>query len=77
MLPMFNKVFNKPPQIKTVINYGTVRGAIGVKQGDLIKCTTFVQGDMDCGDLTLVLVLHLEMIPQLQELFTLVQMVSM
>ena len=30
------------------------RGAIGVKQGDLIKCTTFVQGDMDCGDLTSV-----------------------
>lgn len=40
------------PQVKTVINYGTAGGAIGVKQGDLIKCTTFVQGDMDCGDLT-------------------------
>lgn len=39
------------PQIKTVINYGTAGGVFGVKQGDVVRCTSFVQGDMDCGEL--------------------------
>tara|TARA_R110000772_G_scaffold16902_4_gene47625 strand:+ start:1174 stop:1806 length:633 start_codon:yes stop_codon:yes gene_type:complete len=39
------------PEIKTVINYGTAGGAHNVKKGELIKCTTFLQGDMDCGAL--------------------------
>jgi adenosylhomocysteine nucleosidase len=39
------------PEIKTVINYGTAGGAHNVKKGALIKCTTFLQGDMDCGGL--------------------------
>jgi adenosylhomocysteine nucleosidase len=38
-------------EIKTVINYGTAGGAYGVDKGELIRCTTFAQGDMDCGDL--------------------------
>ena len=37
------------PNITTVINYGTAGGAFGVEKGKLYKCTTFVQGDMDCG----------------------------
>jgi len=40
------------PEIKTVINFGTAGAAYGVKKGELIKCTTFLQGDMDCGELT-------------------------
>lgn len=39
------------PEIKTVINYGTAGAAYGVSKGELIKCTTFIQGDMDCGEL--------------------------
>lgn len=39
------------PEVKTVINYGTAGAAYGVKKGELIKCTTFIQGDMDCGEL--------------------------
>ena len=39
------------PEIKTVINYGTGGGAYQTKKGDLVKCTTFLQGDMDCGNL--------------------------
>lgn len=39
------------PEVKTVINYGTAGAAHGVKKGELIKCTTFLQGDMDCGEL--------------------------
>ena len=40
------------PEIKTVINYGTGGGAYKVKMDNLYRCTTFLQGDMDCGDLT-------------------------
>ena len=39
------------PEIKTVINYGTAGGAHQVSKGELVKCTTFLQGDMDCGDM--------------------------
>lgn len=39
------------PQIKCVINFGTAGGAFNVTKGELIKCTTFLQGDMDCGDM--------------------------
>lgn len=39
------------PNIKCVINYGTAGGAFDVTKGDLVKCTTFLQGDMDCGTL--------------------------
>lgn len=40
------------PQIKTVINYGTCGGIYGVNKGEIVKATTFVQGDMYCGNLT-------------------------
>ena len=40
------------PQVKTVINYGTCGGIHGVNKGDIVKVTTFVQGDMYCGNLT-------------------------
>lgn len=40
------------PEIRTVINYGTGGGAHKVEMGKLYKCTTFVQGDIDCGQLT-------------------------
>lgn len=40
------------PEIKTVINYGTAGKAYNVNKGELIQCTTFLQGDMDCGTLT-------------------------
>jgi|TARA_B100001093_G_C26800095_1_gene1002967 adenosylhomocysteine nucleosidase len=39
------------PEIKRVINYGTGGGAYKVEVGQLHKCTTFLQGDIDCGDL--------------------------
>ena len=37
------------PEIRTVINYGTCGGAYNVTPGTLVKATTFLQGDMDCG----------------------------
>jgi adenosylhomocysteine nucleosidase len=40
------------PEVKTVINYGTAGGAAAVKKGELVRCTTFVQGDMNCGELS-------------------------
>jgi adenosylhomocysteine nucleosidase len=40
------------PHIKTVINYGTSGGVYGVNKGELVKVTTFIQGDMYCGTLT-------------------------
>ena len=40
------------PQVKTVINYGTCGGIHGVSKGQIVKVTTFVQGDMYCGNLT-------------------------
>jgi len=40
------------PQVKTVINFGTCGGIHGVKKGEIVKVTTFVQGDMYCGNLT-------------------------
>lgn len=40
------------PNIKCVINFGTAGGAFDVKKGELIQCTTFLQGDMDCGELS-------------------------
>ena len=40
------------PQVKTVINYGTCGGIHGVNKGEIVKATTFVQGDMYCGNLT-------------------------
>jgi len=39
------------PEVKTVINYGTAGAAYGVTKGELVKCTTFIQGDIDCGEL--------------------------
>ena len=45
------KYLTENPHIKCVINFGTAGGAFNVKKGDLIKCTTFLQGDMDCGEL--------------------------
>lgn len=39
------------PEVKTVINYGTAGAAYGVSKGELVKCTTFIQGDIDCGEL--------------------------
>ena len=39
------------PEVKTVINYGTGGGAYKVEMGNLYKCTTFLQGDMNCGEL--------------------------
>jgi adenosylhomocysteine nucleosidase len=39
------------PEIKRVINYGTGGGAYKTEMGKLYKCTTFLQGDIDCGDL--------------------------
>ena len=38
--------------IKRVINYGTAGAAYGVKKGELVNCTTFLQGDMDCSLIT-------------------------
>ena len=38
------------PEIKRVINYGTCGGAYNVKPGTLVKATTFLQGDMNCGN---------------------------
>tara|TARA_X000000950_G_C13859302_1_gene638018 strand:- start:141 stop:782 length:642 start_codon:yes stop_codon:yes gene_type:complete len=40
------------PEVKKVINYGTCGGVHGVKKGEVVKVTTFIQGDMDCGPLT-------------------------
>ena len=40
------------PEVKTVINYGTAGKAYNVNKGELVQCTTFLQGDMDCGTLT-------------------------
>ena len=40
------------PEIKTVINYGTCGGVHGVKKGQIVKVSKFIQGDMYCGDLT-------------------------
>ena len=47
------------PEIRTVINYGTGGGAHQVKKGDLVKCTTFLQGDMDCGELSDLSLIHI------------------
>ena len=38
--------------IRRVINYGTAGAAYGVKKGELVKWTTFLQGDMDCSLIT-------------------------
>lgn len=38
--------------IRRVINYGTAGAAYGVKKGELVKCTSFLQGDMDCSLIT-------------------------
>ena len=38
------------PEVKTIINYGTCGGAYNVEPGTLVKATTFLQGDMDCGN---------------------------
>jgi len=37
------------PEITRVINYGTCGGAYNVTPGTLVKATTFLQGDMNCG----------------------------
>jgi hypothetical protein len=39
------------PEIRRVINYGTGGGAYKVEMGKLYNCTTFIQGDIDCGEL--------------------------
>ena len=38
--------------IRTVINYGTAGGVLDVNKGEIVECSTFVQGDMDLGPLT-------------------------
>ena len=38
--------------IRTVINYGTAGGVLDVHKGEIVECSTFVQGDMDLGPLT-------------------------
>ena len=48
---VLTRYLERNPNIKTVINYGTAGGVYGVKKGEVIKCTSFVQGDMDCGEL--------------------------
>jgi adenosylhomocysteine nucleosidase len=48
---VLTRYLERNPHIKTVINYGTAGGVFGVKQGDVVRCTSFVQGDMDCGEL--------------------------
>ena len=48
---VLTRFLERSPDIRTVINYGTAGGIYGVKQGDVVKCTSFVQGDMDCGNL--------------------------
>ena len=45
------RYLERHPEVKTVINYGTAGGAYKAKKGELVKCTTFLQGDMDCGDI--------------------------
>ena len=49
---VLTRFLERNPNIKTVINYGTAGAAFDVKKGDIIKCTTFVQGDMDCSLIT-------------------------
>jgi adenosylhomocysteine nucleosidase len=39
------------PEVRRVINYGTGGGAYKVEMGHLYNCTTFLQGDIDCGEL--------------------------
>jgi len=46
------RYLERHPDVRTVINYGTAGAAFGVTKGELIKCTTFVQGDMDCSLIT-------------------------
>ena len=48
---VLTRYLERHPEIKTVINYGTAGAAHGVQKGELVKCTTFIQGDMDCGEL--------------------------
>jgi adenosylhomocysteine nucleosidase len=48
---VLTRYLERNPNIRTVINYGTAGGVYGVKKGEVIKCTSFVQGDMDCGEL--------------------------
>ena len=48
---VLTRYLERHPEIKTVINYGTAGAAHGVQKGELLKCTTFIQGDMDCGEL--------------------------
>jgi adenosylhomocysteine nucleosidase len=47
---VLTRYLSSNPDITTVINYGTAGGAFGVTKGELYKCTTFVQGDIDCGN---------------------------
>ena len=47
---VLTRYLERHPEIKTVINYGTCGGAYKVTPGTLVKATTFVQGDMDCGE---------------------------
>src|SRR6056300_361969 len=48
---VLTRYLERHPEIKTVINYGTAGAAHSVTKGKLVKCTTFIQGDMDCGEL--------------------------
>jgi adenosylhomocysteine nucleosidase len=48
---VLTRYLERHPEVKTVINYGTAGGAYQAKKGELIKCSIFLQGDMDCGDL--------------------------
>ncbi len=46
------RYLERNPNIRTVINYGTAGGVVGVSRGEVVECSTFVQGDMDLGPLT-------------------------
>ena len=47
---VLSRYLDRLPEIITVIIYGTCGGAYKVTPGTLVKATTFVQGDMDCGE---------------------------
>lgn len=49
---VLTRYLERNPEIKTVINYGTAGAAYGVTKGELVRCTTFLQGDMDCSLIT-------------------------
>lgn len=47
---VLTRYLTRHPEITRVINYGTCGGAYNVEPGTLVKATTFIQGDMNCGN---------------------------